>query len=219
MKKFVIFDLDDTLVDSVGGIDNWFVELAEQRGLGEEGLAFLREEHRRPVSPEETFTAIVERFGFSESPSELRRLFWHRWPHLVRTVEGVPRHLRTLREHGWRTALLTNGREDQQRPKMRDGGLGDLFDVLCFAHDEAVSKPDPEVFRIVERRAATNLEGGWMVGDSLEDDIACAAALGMSTIWISHGRELPTGGILPDEVVKTVGEAFPVLLSRSGEGS
>ncbi|WP_369226011.1 HAD family hydrolase [Streptomyces sp. R39] len=217
MKKFVIFDLDDTLVDTTRGIDRWFVELSEQRSLGPEGLAFLREEHQRPVSPEETFRAIVDRFGFSESPAELRRLFRERWPRLVRTVDGVPGALRVLREHGWLLALLTNGREDQQRPKMRDG-LGDFFDVLCFAHDEAVSKPDPEVFRIVERRAGTELAGGWMVGDSLQDDIAAAAALGMSTIWVSGGRDLPTGGILPDEVVKTVDEAFPILLSRGGQG-
>ncbi|MDG9716054.1 HAD family hydrolase [Streptomyces sp. DH24] len=218
MKKFVIFDLDDTLVDSTGAIDRWFVELTEQRALGPEGLAFLRNEQQRPVSPEVTFRAIVDRFGFSESPSELRRLFWQRWPHLVRTIDGVPQNLLMLREQGWLMALLTNGREDQQRPKMRDN-LGDFFDVLCFAHDEAVSKPDPEVFRIVGRRAATALEGGWMVGDSLEDDIAGAAALGMRTIWVSHGRELPTGGILPDEVVKTVNEAFPILLSQQETGS
>lgn len=218
MKKFVIFDLDDTLVDSTGAIDRWFVELSDQRSLGLAGLAFLREEQQRPVAPEETFRAIVDRFGFSESPTELRRLFWERWPALVRTVEGVPRNLRSLREHGWLLALLTNGREDQQRPKMRDG-LGDLFDVVCFAHDEAVSKPDPEVFRIVERRAGTALAGGWMVGDSLEHDIAAAAALGMSTIWVSGGRDLPAGGILPDEVVKTVDEAFPILLSRGGQGA
>ncbi|MBU7597462.1 HAD family hydrolase [Streptomyces sp. P38-E01] len=213
MKKFVIFDLDDTLVDSVGGIDRWFVELAEQRELGPEGLAFLRDEQQRPVSPEVTFRTIVDRFGFAEAPSELRRLFWQRWPHLVLTFDGVPHNLRRLREHGWRTALLTNGREDQQRPKMRDN-LGDCFDVLCFAHDEEVSKPDPESFRIVERRAATALEGAWMVGDSLEDDIAGAAALGMRTIWVSGGKELPTHGVLPDEVVKTVNEAFPILLSQ-----
>jgi len=214
VNKFVIFDLDDTLVDSAGAIDRWFVELTEQRNLGPDGLEFLRNEHKRPVSPEETFQAIVDRFGFPELPAELRRLFWERWPLLVRTVDGVPESLRLLREHGWRTALLTNGREVQQRPKMRDN-LGDLFDVVCFADDEAVSKPEPEIFRLVARRAAARLEGGWMVGDSLEHDIAGAAALGMSTIWISGGRELPIEGPVPDEVVKTVTEAFPVLMSQA----
>lgn len=218
MSRFVIFDLDDTLVDTAAGIDGWFVELTEQRELGQEGLDFLRAEQRRPVSPEETFRAIVDRFGFAESPRELRRLFWERWPHLVPAFDGVPENLAALREQGWRTALLTNGREDQQRPKMRHGGLGRFFDVLCFAHDEPVCKPDPEVFRLVGRRAEQELAGGWMVGDSLEDDVGPAAALGMSTIWVSGGAEPPLGGPAPDEVVKTVGEAFPILLTEGGSG-
>ncbi|MFE7532235.1 HAD family hydrolase [Kitasatospora sp. NPDC057542] len=212
MKKFAIFDLDDTLVDSTGAIDRWFVELTEQRGLGPDGLEFLRNEQQRPVSPAETFRAIVDRFGFPESPAELRRLFWERWPRLVRTFDGVPEQLRALREHGWLLALLTNGREDQQRPKMRDG-LADLFDAVCFADDEVVSKPHPDVFRLVARRAATGLEGAWMVGDSLEHDVAGAAPLGMSTIWVSQGSALPAGVPVPDRIVETVADAFPLLMS------
>lgn len=214
MQKFVIFDLDDTLVDSTVAIDRWFVELTGQRDLGPEGLEFLRTEHRRPVSPAETFRTIVDRFGFPESPAELRHLFWERWPRLVRTIDGVPENLRALRDDGWRTALLTNGTQEVQRLKMRDN-LADLFDVVCFADGEAVvSKPDPESFRSVARRAGTELDGGWMVGDSLEHDIAGAAPLGMSTIWVSGGRKLPIGGITPSEVVKTVADAFPILLSH-----
>ncbi|MFF8838139.1 HAD family hydrolase [Streptomyces sp. NPDC015130] len=210
MNKFVIFDLDDTLVDSTGAIDRWFVELTEQRSLGPEGLEFLREEQNRPVPPGETFRAIVDHFGFPESPAELQRNFSVRMPQLVRTYDGVPEGLRALRERGWRTAILTNGTRAQQLPKMHDR-LEGLFDVVCYADDEVVSKPDPEVFHIVARRAGVELAGAWMVGDSLEHDIAGAAPLGMSTIWISGGRALPIGAPQPGEVVKSVAEAFPIL--------
>jgi FMN phosphatase YigB (HAD superfamily) len=214
MTRFVVFDLDDTLVDSTGAIDRWFVELASVRALGPEGLAFLRAEQERPVPPEESFRAIVERFGFPESPAELQRSFAGRLPLLVRTFGGAGAGLRDLRRSGWRTALLTNGLESQQRAKLRDG-LGDLFDVLCFADDEGVRKPDPEVFRLVARRAGMELEGAWMVGDSLEHDVAGAAALGMSTIWVSGGVPLPQDGPRPDEVVRTVAEVFPILLRET----
>lgn len=213
MNKFVIFDLDDTLVDSTGAIDRWFVELTEKRSLGPDGLEFLREEQNRPVPPDETFRAIVDHFGFPESPAELRRNFSVRMPQLVRTFDGVPENLRALRAHGWRTALLTNGTKTQQLPKMHDG-LGELFDVVCYADDEVVSKPDPEIFRMVACRAERELEGGWMVGDSLKHDIMGAAPLGMSTIWISGGQALPIGTPIPGEVVKTVAEAFAILLAE-----
>ncbi|MFC8448785.1 HAD family hydrolase [Kitasatospora sp. NPDC057223] len=217
MRKFAIFDLDDTLVDSTGAIDRWFVELAQRRGLGPDGLEFLRAEQTRPVPPEESFRAIVDHFGFPESADELREVFAEGMPLLVRVFDGVLENLRSLREQGWRTALLTNGTEIQQRPKLRDG-LHDLFDVLCFADDEAVRKPAPEIFRLVAHRAGSRLDGGWMIGDSLEYDVAGAAAVGMSTIWVSGGAATATGGPVPDATVRCVAEAFPVMLRGRAAG-
>ncbi|MEW2632768.1 HAD family hydrolase [Streptomyces sp. NPDC048389] len=210
MNRFAIFDLDDTLVDSSGAVDRWFMELAEQRNLGAAGLDYLRAEQRRPVSPRESFQAIIDRFGFSESPDELRGIFLDRVPRLSRTFDGVLDDLRKLRARGWRTALLTNGTEADQQPKMRDG-LADLFDVVCFADDEPTRKPDPEIFRLVAEHADTGLDGAWMIGDSLEHDIAGGAAVGMETIWISGGRTLQDGEPVPGRVVTSVAEAFPLL--------
>ncbi|MGW1846685.1 HAD family hydrolase [Streptomyces sp. NPDC001966] len=207
-----MFDLDDTLVDSTAAIDRWFVELAEERELGPGGLEFLRAEQKRPVPPEESLRAMIEHFGFPESPAQLHKTFARRLSYLARPFDGVLDNLRLMRERGWRTALLTNGMETEQRPKMRDG-LIDLFDVVCYAYDEAVSKPDPEIFRRVAQYAGRDLEGAWMVGDSLRHDIAGAQAAGMATIWISGGRALPADGSVPDEVVKTAAEAFHVLLA------
>ncbi|MEU4796539.1 HAD family hydrolase [Streptomyces sp. NPDC023327] len=212
MNKFAIFDLDDTLVDSAGAVDRWFIELTEQRNLGADGLDFLRAEQQRPVAPQETFQAIIDRFGFTESPDELRSIFLERVPLLSRTFDGVAHNLQELRARGWRTALLTNGTALDQQPKMRDG-MADLFDVVCFADDETSRKPDPEVFRLVADRAAGRLDGAWVIGDSLEHDIAGGAAVGMSTIWVSGGRALPDGAQTPTRVVASVGEAFPLLLA------
>lgn len=210
MERFAIFDLDDTLVDSTGAVDRWFVEVSEQRNLGAAGLEFLRAEQERPVSPQESFQAIIDRFGFTESPDELRSIFLDRVPRLSRTFDGVLENLAELRARGWRTALLTNGTEVDQQPKMRDG-LADLFDVVCFADDEPMRKPDPEIFRLVADRAGTGLDGAWMIGDSLEHDIAGATAVGMSTIWVSGGRTPQDGESVSGQVVTSVAEAFPLL--------
>jgi putative hydrolase of the HAD superfamily len=213
MNPFVIFDLDDTLVDSTGAIDAWFVELAQRRGLGPAGLAFLRAEQERPVSPLESFRAIVDRFGFPETPEELRADFAERLPSLARTYEGAADGLRTLRHHGWRTALLTNGREFEQWPKLRD--VHDLFDVVVYADDEPAPKPDPALFHLVAERAGLPLTGAWMVGDDLTNDVAGGAAMGMSTMWISGARQRPHDGPLPDQTVPTITDAFRFLLGTA----
>ncbi|GAA0732661.1 HAD family hydrolase [Dactylosporangium roseum] len=217
MTPFAVFDLDDTLVDYGGAIDAAFVALADERGIGQEGLAFLRAEQERPGPPEESWQAIAERFGFPESSAELTLAFARRLPALCRPHAGAIDGLRTLRAAGWRTALLTNGDELDQRAKLGAGWDG-LFDAYCFTNAEGVRKPDPVVFRLVAARAGTDLEGAWMVGDSLEADIAGGAAVGMNTLWISGGRDLPDGGPVPDVTVTTIAKAFPVLL-RVGQGS
>lgn len=215
MNRFVIFDLDDTLVDSTGAIDAWFVELATRRGLGPDGLAFLRAEQQRPVPPAESFRAIVEHFGFSDTPQGLRHEFETRLPQLAKPFAGVRAGLRALRRSGWRIALLTNGLESQQRDKIR-GGLRELFDHCCFTEDEGTRKPDPEVFRLAARRAGAELDGAWMVGDSLENDIAGGAAVGMSTIWVCGQNPLPHNGTRPDATVATVAGAFGILAAAAG---
>ncbi|MBT2456051.1 HAD family hydrolase [Streptomyces sp. ISL-86] len=211
MTPFAVFDLDDTLVDYVGSIDAAFVALAEERGLGPEGLEFLRAEQEKPGTPEESWKAIADRFGFPESPEELTRAFADRLPALCRPYEGAIEGLRALRAAGWRIALLTNGSEPAQRIKMSTGFEG-LFDAHCFTDEETARKPDPSVFHLVAERTGAELEGAWMVGDSLSADIAGGAAVGMRTLWVSGGRAPRAGGPTPDITVPVIAEAFPLLL-------
>lgn len=216
MIPFAVFDLDDTLVDYAGAIDASLVEVSEQLAIGPDGLAFLRAEQQRPVTPAESWQAIAERFLIAESPIELERAFAERVPMLCLPYDGAVAGMQALRRAGWRTALLTNGFEPHQRQKLQNG-LEELFDAFCFADDEGTRKPDPSVFHLVAERAGHDLNGAWMIGNSLETDVAGAGAVGMSTIWVSGGAPLPPGGPQPDVIVATVAEAFPFLLREGAE--
>ncbi|OLR91891.1 HAD family hydrolase [Actinokineospora bangkokensis] len=217
MRPFAVFDLDDTLVDSTAAADRWLVQLVDSRGLGPDALEFLRAEAASPATPQVSFTNIITKFGFTESWRDLRDAFAEGVPRLARPLDGVLSGLRDLRERGWRQALLTNGTAVDQLPKL-GGGLLDLFDVVCYAEDEVAPKPDPAVFRLVAERAGADLDGAWMVGDSLENDVAGGAAVGMRTLWISHGARVPEVGPRPDVVVATPAEAFAVLAAGAGRG-
>jgi HAD superfamily hydrolase (TIGR01549 family) len=59
------------------------------------------------------------------------------------------------------------------------------FSGLIFSSDIAVNKPAPEMFEHALRLAATDPGNVAMVGDDLARDIRPAAALGMTTIWVS----------------------------------
>jgi putative hydrolase of the HAD superfamily len=51
-----------------------------------------------------------------------------------------------------------------------------------------VSKPNPRIFEIAARRGRMRLGGAWMVGDSPEEDIGGASALGLRSVWLHRGR-------------------------------
>lgn len=209
----MVFDLDDTLVDYDRAILSGLAAFAVDRGVGEQGLSFLLEIDQLPLSVEETWGRIRERFALVEDAAELARSFQSTLPGLCRPFPGVVESLAALRSAGWTTALLTNGLDHEQRAKL-GGGLLELFDAVLICDPAGQRKPEPSVFAAIAAAVGATAEGGWMVGDSLALDVAGGAAAGMSTVWVSHGRPLPDDArVRPDHTVHSVDEAFSLLLS------
>ena len=71
-------------------------------------------------------------------------------------------------------------------------------------------KPAPAIFHALATRLGGTLEG-WMIGDSLELNVAGGAAVGLSTAWLDDGSD-PTG-YQPDLVVHSVAAAARAILA------
>jgi HAD superfamily hydrolase (TIGR01662 family) len=209
-KNFVIFALDGTLVNHSEGLEAGLVEFADLRSLGPDGLAFLQHINVAGLSVQETWEEICTHFNFPEAPSDLASTFADMLPELTRPYPGVAAGIRKLREDGWKVGVLSNGPESRQRRKLQDG-MADLFDALLFCDGPGPRKPDLAAFRRVAELACADLEGGWMVGDSLTEDIAGGAAAGMHTIWISPDAVPDGGGTSPDFVAANASEMFAIL--------
>lgn len=217
-RPLVVFDLDDTLVDYDRAILDGLAAFAAERGMGEEGLAFLLDVNRLPLTVEETWNRIRARFDLGEDVAVLAEHFQASLPALCRPYPGVVDSLAAVRSAGWRTALLTNGLDHEQRAKL-GSGLFELFDAVLICGPAGPRKPQFDVFHQVAGAAGAAGTGAWMVGDSLVSDIAGGAAAGMVTVWVSHGRTLPADtAVRPDYVVASVREAFDLLLSVQHAG-
>lgn len=97
--------------------------------------------------------------------------------------------------------FLTNGDGRQQRAKLRRHGLNDVAEAVVVSNDAGVCKPDERIFELARERLPA--DDYVFVGDSYEDDIVPAAALGFRTIHVS---EDPDGTGAADAVVSCVGE-------------
>jgi putative hydrolase of the HAD superfamily len=187
--RAILFDLDDTLLESTRGIHLWQDELVDEHGWGSAGRQFMRLQHESPDPPTVTFGKIVDHFGLDHSAEDLRARFLERWPSLVAPVTSAMDVLIDLRSRQWKLGLVTNGSAELQTAKTPPDMLA-LFDAVCFAGEGRVpAKPDPRPFLQVAAMLEVDASECWMVGDSLATDVEGARRAGMRPIWVTGRPE------------------------------
>ncbi|MBR4431215.1 MAG: HAD family hydrolase [Clostridiales bacterium] len=96
-------------------------------------------------------------------------------------------------------AILTAGESKHQWNKVDMLGLDRWFDraSIIVTGDTPYTKPDVELFRMMETRLGFSPSDLWMIGDNYDKDIAGAIAAGWHSLWINR-RGLPAPDALPD---------------------
>ena len=109
--------------------------------------------------------------------------------------------LDSLRSRGIKTGLVANSWPDPARLLRADveaSGLAELLDVIVFAEELGVRKPQPEIFLHALDRLGVAPEHAMFVGDRLDTDVQGAAQVGMATVQALWFRADDTPGIEPD---------------------
>jgi putative hydrolase of the HAD superfamily len=124
---------------------------------------------------------------------------------------GAIETLEAFRERGVRMALLTNGEARNQRRSVEQHGLEAYFECIVIEGEFGAGKPDERVFRHAFESLSCEPESTWMIGDSLEADIAPALLLGMHAVWVDvEGAGLPVSApAQPHRVVRAISELTP----------
>ncbi|GAA2717787.1 HAD family hydrolase [Micromonospora olivasterospora] len=124
VQRLALFDLDNTLVDRSEAFQRWAAGFCAEHDLPEDALAWLLATDRDGSVPRDWFFGEVrQRFGLAASADRLWREYRRRMPELVSCRTGVLSLLTTLRQRGWRIAIVTNGQADNQLGKIRRTGL------------------------------------------------------------------------------------------------
>jgi HAD superfamily hydrolase (TIGR01509 family) len=96
------------------------------------------------------------------------------------------------------------------------------LDAIAISHEVGLRKPRREIFEAVLARLGVAPEQAIHVGDSLDADVAGAAALGLRTVWLTRRiADAPAAlarhqGPRPDWILRDLGE-IPQLFSNSHE--
>ncbi len=125
----------------------------------------------------------------------------------------VPEVLRTLKQAGFATAILSNGSPDMLRAAVTGSRLEGLIDHVLSVEEAGVFKPHPRVYQLtLDRLSVAAAEIAFMSSNAW--DAHAASAFGMRVVWCNRynqRRERLPG--VPDREIRSLAE-LPDLLTR-----
>ena len=212
MQKLALFDLDDTLVDRTAAYRSWAADLIRRRGLDADAADWLLSVDLWRVPLWRHIPHVAEHLGLDDSAERFYDRFKDDYPRHNRCEPATIQGLERLRDNGWTVGIVTNGPERTQLPKIRGTGLDNAVDGWVISGVAGVDKPDPGVFAAAADLLGVDLRrGGWMVGDNPVADIGGGNGVGLTTVWMRHGRDLRPGDPRPAHTVDDIGAALRVL--------
>lgn len=85
--------------------------------------------------------------------------------------------------------ILSNGFAELQCHKMRSAGIDRYFKKIVLSDDIGILKPAPEIFYFAMSATQSQLQESLMIGDSWDNDVAGAAAVGMHQVCYKVGEK------------------------------
>lgn len=212
----LIFDLDDTLIESFPEYVRMHQRIAADLGWRHPSMAELV--HYGP-----TWEATLARLW----PDRELAPFLDRYEavadeHSYPSIAGVPTVMSGLRERGHSLWIVTKRSRKRLSQRMRQAGLAeDLFDGIFAYEDQPVSKPDPRCFEPVWDALGGRASARAIYVGDREDDWLAARGAGVQFVGVRTGPEhVATGASFLDQlptpdVLDTAAE-LPTWLDRRG---
>lgn len=189
LTRLVIFDLDGTLIDSLGDIGDAMNAVLRELGhpihprdnyrfLVGDGLDILV---RRALPPE-----IVEKANIDEVVGLTRREYSKRWTDTTRPFPGIPELLGELRSQDITLAVLSNKPDFATRAIVDELFADHSFAVVRGARDDVPLKPDPTAFATIISDLGIPARQTVFVGDTAVD-METGVNAGALTVGVTWG--------------------------------
>lgn len=102
-------------------------------------------------------------------------------------LEGVYETLRALRADGFFLGVMSN-RFEPYTDYLNERGLSELFDLVVYAGEAGIRKPNPEVFHYTLEKAGFAPAQAIYIGDNYFADVVGARNAGMLGVLYDHER-------------------------------
>lgn len=217
LVRAVLFDLDDTLVPQRQWLDGaWDAVATAAERLGADRSALrqaLADEAAAGSARGQLIDRAVARVhpGLAVEPLVAAFVAYRR--PVLTPYPGAASVLARCRERAG-VAVVTDGRPEIQRAKLRAAGLDGHVDVVVCSDDlgRAHRKPDPLPFRTALDQLGAEPGNAAFVGDRPETDMVGARRLGIFAVRVHSGEYARRPDVVPpDARCATLAEVAAVL--------
>ena len=186
--KGVIFDLDDTLYSEKQYVRSGFKAIAEYLNIlsAEERLWHYFERGKPAVD------AYLEEIDMMNKKNDCLRVYRDHFPKIT-LYDGVYEMIADIKKRGLKVGIITDGRPNGQRQKIKALGLDELIDDIIITDELGgvqFRKPNDISFRIMQCRWKIPFEQMVYIGDNDSKDFQAPRKLGLRWVLFDNHEGL-----------------------------
>ena len=189
--KIVVFDLDDTLYDEIDYVKSGFLCVAQVLRNVENAFERLYELFKQGERPIDKLLE-EENIVSEEIKTECLRAYRTQIPN-ISLSDDVRDLLNRLKKSGYRLGVITDGRVEGQKAKIKALGLDNLIDKIIITDELGgieYRKPNPKAFEMMRDFFDVKFEEMCYIGDNISKDFAAPDMLGMKSILYKNPNGL-----------------------------
>ena len=225
MKKIILIDLDNTLIDfnecARHSIINAFNELGFtytdkvfETFITENVKIWKRLEKGEITKPQlraDRWNIILKKLGIDFDGTVLEEMFENGVAKGAYAVDGAYELLEYLKDK-YKLYIVSNGFRFVQESRIKIGNFEKYFDDVFVSEDVGIPKPAKEFFDYCfEKLGNPDKNDTILIGDSLSADIIGGINYGIDTIWFNKNNEPLPNNIEPTYTVNTLKEIQKIL--------
>ena len=196
--KFLLFDLDHTLLDFDAAEDVALTQLLKEEGVTDiqaykdyyvpMNKALWKDLELKKITKQELvntrFSKLFEHFGIEKDGTYLANRYQFYLAQQGQVFSGAIELLDALIDRGYELYAATNGITAIQTGRLAQSGLAPYFNQVFISEQLQTQKPDAQFYeRIGARIPNFNKKYALMIGDSLSADIQGGNNAGIDTVW------------------------------------
>ncbi|MFZ1235846.1 MAG: HAD family hydrolase [Prevotella sp.] len=211
-SKYIIFDLDDTLVYEIDFLKSAYKEIAgilepvKSQALFDEMCALYKKK-------ENVFEVLHQRYpGYSKE--DLLDIYRNHFPTLILN-DDADNIFKYCKEKGYKIGLLSDGRSITQRNKLKSVKIENVFDKIVISEEFGNTKPNIENYKVFVNDGKIDY---YYIADNPQKDFLTPNKLGWITICLlNKGKNIHIQNFdldtdyLPKMKISNLKELFEIL--------